>query len=76
MVFSVVYQANAGKKLREKIHGRNHWTPKFDAKHSTTMKGIYWITTFLKNNSLLTDRERECSKTLKQIVTSYIGKKD
>ena len=36
MVFSVVSQANAGKKLREKIHGRNHWTPKFDAKHSTT----------------------------------------
>ena len=33
MVFPIVFQASTGKKLREKNHGKNHGTHKFDAKH-------------------------------------------
>ena len=33
MVFSVVFQASTGKKLREKNHGKNHRAHKFHAIH-------------------------------------------
>ena len=40
-VFSVVFQASTGKKLRGKNRGRNHGTRKFDAQHSATVFVVF-----------------------------------
>ena len=47
-----VFQANTGKKLRgKKNQGRNHGTHKFDAKHSTLMKGDLFLSQIMTKSS-------------------------
>ena len=47
MVFSVVFQASTGKKLRGKNHGKNHGTRKFDAKDSANDSSLLPLNTIL-----------------------------
>ena len=52
MVFSVVFQASKGKKLRgEQNHGKNPGTRKFDAKHSAN------VLTLVEPQRILVTRE-------------------
>jgi hypothetical protein len=47
-LFPVVFQANTGMKLQEKMHGKFHGTKKFDAKHSACIMIICSLVIYQK----------------------------